>query len=207
MASNSQKASNSATSGSGKNSSEKSQDAIALLTADHKAVKALFKKFDELVDQEDADEQKADLVEQICNELTVHTQIEEEIFYPALREAIDDDALMDEADVEHASAKDLIGQLESMSPGDDHYDAKVVVLGEYVNHHVEEEEGEMFEKARKADVDTAALGAELAERKAELKSEMGLDEDADESAAPPKRSSEAAKGGNGGKKPASRSGR
>ena len=207
MASNSQKASNSATPGSAKNSSEKSQDAIALLTADHKAVKALFKKFDELVDQEDADEQKADLVEQICNELTVHTQIEEEIFYPALREAIDDDALMDEADVEHASAKDLIGQLESMSPGDDHYDAKVVVLGEYINHHVEEEEGEMFEKARKADVDTAALGAELAERKAELKSEMGLDEDAEESAAPLERSNEAAKVGNGGKKPASRSGR
>ena len=207
MASNTQKASNSPKSGSAKSSSEKSQDAIALLTADHKAVKALFKKFDELVEQEDADEQKAELVEQICNELTIHAQIEEEIFYPALRESIDDDALMDEADVEHASAKELIGQLESMSPGDDHYDAKVVVLGEYIDHHVKEEEGEMFEKARKADVDTAALGAELAERKAELKTEMGLEDDEAESPAALKRSGDLAKGGNGGKKPASRSGR
>jgi len=207
MASNTQKASNSPKSGSATSSSEKSQDAIALLTADHKAVKALFKKFDELVEQEDADEQKAELVEQICNELTIHAQIEEEIFYPALRESIDDDALMDEADVEHASAKELIGQLESMSPGDDHYDAKVVVLGEYIDHHVKEEEGEMFEKARKADVDTAALGAELAERKAELKTEMGLEDDEAESAAALKRSGDLAKGGNGGKKPASRSGR
>ncbi len=156
------------------------QDAIALLTADHKAVKALFKEFEQLTEQEDADEQKAALVEKICNELTVHAQAEEEIFYPAVREAIDDDSLMDEADVEHASAKDLIAQLEGMLPGDDHYDAKVVVLGEYVNHHIEEEEGEMFVKARKCDVDTAALGVEIAARKHELKSELGIDDDAPE---------------------------
>lgn len=169
------------------------QDAIALLTSDHKAVKALFKEFEQLTKQDDVDEAKAALVGKICNSLAVHAQVEEEIFYPAVREAIDDDALMDEADVEHASAKDLIAQLEDMAPGDDHYDAKVVVLGEYINHHVDEEEGEMFVKARKADVDIAALGVEIAARKEELESELGLDDDAQE--APPKH-----KAGNGSKK-------
>lgn len=163
-----------------KGDTARGQDAIALLTADHKAVKALFKEFEQLTEQEGADERKADLVEKICSELTVHAQVEEEIFYPAIREAIDDESLMDEADVEHASAKDLIAQLEGMSPGDDHYDAKVVVLGEYINHHVEEEEGEMFVKARKSDVDTAGLGVELAARKSALKSELGIEDDTPE---------------------------
>ena len=152
-------------------------DAIALLTADHRTVKELFKQFEKLTKQDDVDEEKAELVRRICNELTVHAQIEEEIFYPAVREAIDDDDLMDEADIEHASAKDLIAQLEDLEPGDDHYDARVTVLGEYVDHHVKEEEGEMFSKARKADVDTAELGAELAERKQELMAELGIGED------------------------------
>ena len=176
-----------------KGETAKHQDAIALLMADHKAVKALFKEFEQLTEQEDADEQKAALVEKICNELTVHAQLEEEIFYPVVREAIDDDSLMDEADVEHASAEDLIAQLEGMSPGDDQYDAKVVVLGEYINHHVEEEEGEMFVKARKSDVDTAALGMELAARKDELKSKLGIEDDSHQ--VPSKRES-----GNGSKK-------
>jgi hemerythrin-like domain-containing protein len=176
-----------------KGETAKHQDAIALLTADHKAVKALFKEFEQLTEQDDADEQKAALVEKICNELTVHAQLEEQIFYPTVREAIDDDSLMDEADVEHASAKDLIAQLEGMSPGDDHYDAMVVVLGEYINHHVEEEEGEMFVKARKSDVDTAALGIELAALKDELKSELGIEDDSHQ--VPSKRES-----GNGSKK-------
>jgi hemerythrin superfamily protein len=178
------------------------QDALALLTADHDAVKALFDEFEDLVEQEDGDERKADLVQRICHELTVHAQLEEEIFYPAIREAIDDDALMDEADVEHATAKDLVAQLKGMSPGDDHYDAKVVVLGEYVTHHVDEEEGEMFEQVREADVDTAALGAEMAARKRELAAELGLEGDVSRGAkddaeeVPAKRPS-----GNGGKKP------
>ena len=114
------------------------------------------------------------MVEPICSELTVHTTIEEEIFYPAVREAIDDEDLMDEADVEHASAKELIAQLEAANPGDDQYDAKVTVLGEMIDHHVKEEEGEMFPKARKADIDSAALGEEMAARKAELKEELGI---------------------------------
>jgi len=152
-------------------------DAFALLTADHRTVKGMFKEFEKLSKQDDVDEEKAQLVRQICNELTVHAQVEEEIFYPALREAIDDEDLMDEADIEHASAKDLIAQLEGMQPGDDHYDARVTVLGEYVDHHVKEEEGEMFSKARKADVDAAELGAQIAERKEELKAELGIEGD------------------------------
>ena len=159
-------------------------DAIALLTADHRTVKGLFKEFEKLSKQEGADEQKADLVRQICDELTIHAQVEEEIFYPAVREAIDDDDLMDEADVEHASAKELIAQLEGLEPGDDHYDARVTVLGEYIDHHVKEEEGEMFSKARKADVDTAELGAQIAERKEELKAELGVEDEDDEGVMP-----------------------
>jgi len=148
-------------------------DAIQLLTADHKEVKAMFKEFESLKEEQDADDKKADLVQRICTALTIHATVEEEIFYPAVREAIDDEDLMDEADVEHASAKDLIAQLEEASPGDDHYDAKVTVLGEMIDHHVKEEEGEMFPKAKKG-IDAVSLGAELAERKAELQADMGV---------------------------------
>ena len=147
------------------------QDAIQLLTADHKSVKALFQSFEKIKGDEGAEEEKAELVQRICAELTVHATIEEEIFYPAVREAIDDEDLMDEADVEHASAKDLVAQLESANPGDDHYDAKVTVLGEMIDHHVKEEEGEMFPKARKA-IDVHEIGAELAARKAELTEDL-----------------------------------
>lgn len=154
------------------------QDAIELLTTDHDKVKELFEEFEQLAEQDDGEEERKEaLVEQICNELSVHAQLEEEIFYPAVREAIDDDLLMDEAEVEHASAKELIAQLEGMSPGDDLYDAKVIVLGEYVKHHIEEEEGEMFDAVRDADIDTDSLGAAMSERKMELKAEMGMDEE------------------------------
>jgi hemerythrin-like domain-containing protein len=157
------------------NTKSKEMDAIQLLTADHKEVKAMFKEFESLKEKEDADDEKGDLVQRICTALTIHATVEEEIFYPAVREAIDDEDLMDEADVEHACAKDLIAQLEEASPGDDHYDAKVTVLGELVDHHVKEEEGEMFPKAKKA-IDAVAVGVELAERKAELQAEMGVAE-------------------------------
>jgi hemerythrin superfamily protein len=142
-----------------------------MLMADHKEVKAMFKEFEALKEKDDADDEKADLVGRICAALTIHATVEEEIFYPAVREAIDDEDLMDEADVEHASAKDLIAQLESASPGDDHYDAKVTVLGEMIEHHVKEEEGKMFPKARKA-IDIDEIGAELSDRKAELTEEL-----------------------------------
>ena len=143
-------------------------DAVQLLTEDHKKVKKLFKDFERLKDQEGAAKEKSALVQQICTELTIHTKVEEEIFYPVVRESIDEEDLMDEADVEHAGAKALIQQLEDMTPEDDHYDAKVTVLGEYIDHHVKEEHEEMFPKAKKAKVDLVELGARIAERKAEL---------------------------------------
>lgn len=152
------------------------QDAIAMLMADHKKVKKLFADFDKLK-EDGSDADKSALVEQICNELKVHTALEEEIFYPAVRKAIKDADLMDEALVEHAGAKDLIAQLEGASADDDLYDAKVTVLGEQINHHVKEEEGQMFPKAKKAKVDTEALGATMLKRKQALTQEMGLPAD------------------------------
>ena len=146
-------------------------DAIALLTEDHKKVKDLFEKFEKLSDRSKVNKKK--IADQICLELTVHTQVEEEIFYPAVREPIKDDDLMDEAMVEHASAKDLIAQISDMDPGDDLYDAKVKVLSEQIEHHVEEEEGEMFPKVRKAKVDLVALGEQMAARKEELMAAAG----------------------------------
>ena len=141
-------------------------DAIALLIDDHKTVKELFEKFDKLSDRSKVNKKK--IADQICLELTVHAQVEEEIFYPAVRAPIKDEDLMDEAVVEHASAKELIAQISEMDPGDDLYDAKVKVLSEQIEHHVEEEEGEMFPKVRKAKVDLVALGEEMAARKEQL---------------------------------------
>jgi hemerythrin-like domain-containing protein len=145
-------------------------DAVALLKDDHKKVKKMFKDFDKMKDKAN-DSEKETLVGQICMELTVHAQIEEEIFYPAVRKAIDED-LVDEATVEHASAKDLVRQLQSMSASEPLYDAKVTVLGEYVDHHVEEEQGEMFPKAKKAKLDMEKLGKKLASRKKALLKEL-----------------------------------
>ncbi|MBK6805963.1 MAG: hemerythrin domain-containing protein [Betaproteobacteria bacterium] len=144
------------------------KDAITILTNDHKKVKTMFTDYNKLMKSEANDEEKGALVENICEELTVHMQIEEEIFYRAVRAAIDDGDLMDEADVEHAGAKELIAQLEEMEPGDDHYDAKVTVLGENVDHHVNEEQDEMFPKAKKAKLDLVALGAQMVERRRAL---------------------------------------
>lgn len=142
----------------------RSADAIALLKADHAKVQDLFSQFEKAR----SDDRKQTLAQQICAELTVHTTIEEEIFYPAAREALDDDDLVDEADVEHASAKELIAQIQGGSPDDDKWDAKVTVLGEYIKHHVKEEQNEMFPKLRKAELDLRALGDQLRARKQEL---------------------------------------
>jgi hemerythrin superfamily protein len=151
-------------------------DAIELLTADHKEVKALFKAYGQLVDADGDDEEKLQLALDICTKLTVHANVEEELFYPAAREALEnadeDEDLLDEAEVEHACAKDLIAQIIESGPADPLYDAKVKVLGEYIDHHVEEEEGGLFPKIKKTDLDVDTLGEEMANRKEELLAEM-----------------------------------
>ncbi len=149
-------------------------DAIELLLADHRNVEKLFKKYEKLVEDEGSYNEKEALAATICAALTVHAQIEEEIFYPAARDILDEEDLIDEAVVEHATAKDLIAQLSDMSPDDDLYDAKVKVLSELIEHHVEEEEDEMFPKLKKLKLDTASLGPQMAERKQELVEELGI---------------------------------
>jgi len=149
-------------------SKAKQADAIGLLKADHAEVEKMHKRFKKLVKEDAGAAEREQLAQDICSALTKHAAIEEEIFYPALREALEDDAIVDHADVEHASAKNLIAQIQGMGADDSHFNATVLVLCEYVAHHVEEEEGKMFPKAKKADLDLAALGDELRERKDEL---------------------------------------
>ena len=146
-------------------------DAFALLKADHAEVKQCFKEYEKLAKAQASDADKRELAERICTLLTVHATVEEEIFYPAARDVIDEAALVDEADVEHASAKELIAQIESMGPADDHFDARVKVLGEYIDHHVKEEQDELFPRLKKAGLDAAGVGEQLRARKEELMAE------------------------------------
>ena len=153
-----------------KRTSGRSKDALALLRADHDAVIALFKKFE----RSKNDGQKQELADQICKELTVHTQIEDEIFYPAIRDAHpvkDSDDILDEADVEHDGAKKLIEEIQASQAGADKFDAMITVLSEYVKHHVKEEYDSIFPAAKKAKIDLQAMGEELANRKQELMAE------------------------------------
>ncbi|MDP8993927.1 MAG: hemerythrin domain-containing protein [Pseudomonadota bacterium] len=143
------------------------KDAIRLLTEDHRKVEELFAEFEKA----SGDGRKEKLARQICTELKIHSMLEEEIFYPALRGKISEEDL-DEAMVEHDGAKMLINEIEAGGAGDDFYDAKVKVLQEQIEHHVKEEErqsGNIFSEARKADVDLDGLGEQMAARKAELK--------------------------------------
>jgi hemerythrin superfamily protein len=152
------------------------KDACDLLDADHKAVKKMFKEYEELTGSRarSASQKKKELAQQICHELTVHAQIEEEIFYPALREVLKETDLLNEAAVEHQTAKNLIAQIEGMGEPDEMFDAKVKVLGEYIDHHVKEEKNEIFPKARAArKLDLVAMREELETRKEELMAEMG----------------------------------
>ncbi|MBB3860428.1 hemerythrin superfamily protein [Novosphingobium hassiacum] len=139
-------------------------DAIALLEADHREVEGLFEQFE----QATGDATKRDIAIAICVALKVHARIEEEIFYPAAYAVLDDKSLIAEAQVEHASAKDLIAQIEAGAPGEPFYDARVKVLAEYIDHHVGEEEEEIFPKCRDSSLDLDALGATMALRKQEL---------------------------------------
>lgn len=145
----------------------KSQDAIALLKQDHRTVEELFEKFEKA----SGDGRKQALAEEICLELSVHAKIEEEIFYPACEGKVDED-LLKESYVEHDAAKLLIAEIIADGPkADEFYDAKVKVLSEEIQHHVEEEEKRMeglFAQARKAGLDMDALGEQLAARKLEL---------------------------------------
>jgi hemerythrin superfamily protein len=145
-------------------------DAIALLKADHGHVEEMFKSFEKMKGH---NKKKLELVKNICAELRAHTAVEEEIFYPAVRAVLKKEKmLMDEADVEHASARQLISELEEMKASDDHYDAKVIVLGEYIRHHVKEEHTEMFPKVKKTKLDLLELGGRIQQRKLELKNGM-----------------------------------
>ena len=145
-----------------------SNDAISLLKADHRQVEAWFAEFDAAR----GGSKKQRLASNICDALIIHMRIEEEIFYPAFLEATEDKDTHHEAVVEHAGAKKLISEIRQLSPEDDYFDAKVTVLSEMIKHHVKEEEqpGGMFAEARKSELDLAALGEQLLERKRELQS-------------------------------------
>ena len=147
------------------------KDACDLLDTDHKNVKKMFKAYEELMKSRGRTvaQKKMDLAHEICRELSAHAQVEEEIFYPALRAVLKDTDLLAEAEVEHASAKDLIAQIKSASQADEMFDAKVTVLGEYIDHHVKEERNEIFPKARGArKLDLVSMRDQLEARKEEL---------------------------------------
>lgn len=153
------------------------EDAIKLLKQDHREVEGLFKEFEKL------EEEGSGAVEQViataCTELKIHDKIEMEVFYPAVREAAEKEEvedLLNEAEVEHSTVRQLIQTIEGMSAGDDKRNAHFTVLVEYVKHHVKEEEKEMFPKVKKLEsLDLKALGEQMKQRKAELMSEMGMD--------------------------------
>jgi hemerythrin superfamily protein len=145
------------------------QEATALLRADHKAVSELFSQYE----KSRSAAKKQELVAQICQELAVHAQVEEEIFYPAVKEALHDTELIPEAIVEQATMKELISQVEGIEPNGEMFDAKVKVLAEYVKHHVKEEHTEMFPKAKATKLDLFELGARITARKQELMATRG----------------------------------
>ena len=138
-------------------------DALALLKADHEHVSRLFADFERAVHGRGGNglQRKTDLATEICRQLQLHAVIEEEVFYPAVAQAIEDDELIPEATVEHQSAKDLIARIERMDPEDELYDATVMVLGEYVRHHVGEEEQELFPQVRRSRLDLRELGSRM----------------------------------------------
>lgn len=141
------------------------EDAIAILKSDHDKVKELFEKFENT----DNLREKKKIAAEAIMELKIHAEIEEKIFYPVVRKELDEDDIMNEADEEHHVAKLLIGELDQMDGSEDHWEAKFIVLAENIRHHIKEEEGEMFPKARKEDIDFDALGQKLLAAKQQLK--------------------------------------
>lgn len=154
------------------------KDACDLLDADHRAFRKMFKEYEELSGSRarSVPQKKLELARRLCLELTVHAQIEEEIFYPAVRAAIKETTLLDEATVEHRTQRDLIAHLQQADEADDMFDARVKVLGEYVDHHVREEKGEIFTRARAARrLDLVGMRDQLEQRKEELLAELSAD--------------------------------
>lgn len=151
-----------------KTASSGQKDAIQLLKADHREVEKLFRDFQKA----SGEDRKTQLARKICMELMIHTQVEEELVYPVSREFLKDDEIVNEAVVEHQAAKDLIEQIQGMDASDDMFDAKVQVLQEQIEHHVEEEEKEYFPKLQKTDMDLKAIGEQIMRRKKELQSQM-----------------------------------
>jgi hemerythrin superfamily protein len=159
--------------------SRKKEDAIELLKQDHREVEILFKEFEKL--EEDGEEALEQVIATACTELKIHDKLEMEIFYPAVRQQAEEEEvedLLNEAEVEHTTVRDLIKTIEGMSAGDEKRTAHFTVLMEYVKHHVKEEEKEMFPKVKKLDLDRAQLAQQMKERKAELMAEMGIDAEA-----------------------------
>ena len=156
-------------------STDAPRDAIALLKQDHRTVSQLFDEFEKAEEEE-----QAAIAQRVCQLLTVHAQIEEELLYPQAKEAFEGEEesedLVNEAAVEHASAKELIAKIEAMSSGDEQFKATVTVLGEYIKHHVKEEEGELFPQLKKTEIDLKELGTRLADRKFALMEQMGIEE-------------------------------
>jgi hemerythrin superfamily protein len=156
-----------------KAASDAPRDAIALLKQDHRTVEQLFEEFEEA-----DDDQLQGIATRVCQLLTVHAQIEEELFYPPAKEALGDDEedveLVNEANVEHQSAKELIGKIEAMTSEDENFKATVKVLSEYIKHHVKEEEKELFPKVKETELDLKDIGAQLFDRKMSLMQEMGI---------------------------------
>lgn len=144
-------------------------DILQLLTAEHREVKAMFQQYRQLAEAGGKGDERMLLASQICVALTLHTQVEEEILYPAARAALaQHEDLVDEAYVEHASAKSLVAQVKTMTSDQPLFDAKVHVLGEYIDHHVREEEHELFPQLRRAALDLRAMGDRMVERKKQL---------------------------------------
>jgi hemerythrin superfamily protein len=165
-------------------STDAPRDAIALLKQDHRTVSQLFEEFETAEEEE-----QASIAQRVCQLLTVHAQIEEEILYPEAKEAFggeeESEDLVNEAEVEHGTAKELIAKIEGMSSGDEHFKATVTVLGEYIKHHVKEEESELFPQLKKTELDLTELGGRLADRKFALMEQMGIE--AEEAPQPRKR--------------------
>ena len=153
--------------------SDAPRDAIALLKQDHRTVEQLFEEFEGA-----DDDQLQAIAERVCQLLTVHAQIEEEILYPGAKEAFEDEEeldLVNEANVEHQTAKDLIAKIEGMTPEDESFKATVKVLSEYIKHHVKEEEGELFPALKKTELDLKEMGSQLNDRKMALMQELGIE--------------------------------